>query len=51
MFNIIILNKKDNVGVAPMQIPANVNIKSDLKSINIIPFGHKISLVNIKKKR
>ena len=49
MFNIIKLNAIDNVAVAPMNIPLGANINSELKSETYIPFGHKISLKDIKK--
>ena len=49
MFNIIKLNAKDNIAVAPMNIPMGSEINSELKSQTNIPFGHKISLVDIKK--
>ena len=49
MFNLIKLHEKDNVAVAPMSIPANKEINSKLISKDAIPFGHKISLSNIKK--
>ena len=49
MFNIIKLNAKDNIAVAPMNIPLGSKINSDLNAENEIPFGHKISLNNIKK--
>ena len=49
MFNIIKLNAKDNIAVAPMNIPMGSEINSELKSHTNIPFGHKISLVDIKK--
>jgi altronate dehydratase len=49
MFNIIKLNAKDNIAVAPMNIPLGSKINSDLNAQNEIPFGHKISLNNIKK--
>ncbi len=49
MFNIIKLNQKDNIGIAPMDIPKNVNINIGIKSANKIPYGHKISLRKIKK--
>ena len=48
MFNIIKLNEKDNIGIAPMDIPQNININYGIKSINNIPYGHKISLKKIK---
>ena len=50
MFNIIKLNEKDNVGVAPMDIPKNKKIAEDFITIENIPFGHKVSIKNIKKK-
>ena len=49
MFNIIKLNALDNVGVAPMNIPLGAKINSQLNAETQIPFGHKISLKNIKK--
>ena len=49
MFNIIKLNAKDNVAVAPMNIPSGSEINSTLKAQTNIPFGHKISLEDIKK--
>ena len=32
MFNIIKLNEKDNIGIAPMEIPENTKINFDSKS-------------------
>jgi len=49
MYNLITLHKKDNVAVAPMSIPANKKITSNLISKDLIPFGHKISLSKINK--
>ena len=49
MFNIIKLNEKDNIGVAPMSIPENTKINFDVLTKDKIPFGHKISLTEIKK--
>ena len=49
MYNIITLNIKDNVAVAPMNIPINSVINPELKSLDQIPFGHKIALKKIKK--
>ena len=49
MFNIIKLNAKDNIAVAPMNIPLGTEVNSNLKTENEIPYGHKISLVDIKK--
>ena len=49
MFNLITLHKNDNVAVAPMSIPKNIKIISNLISKNQIPFGHKIALSRIKK--
>ena len=49
MYNLITLNEKDNVAIAPMTIPANVNISDNLNSIDKIPFGHKIALNTIKE--
>ena len=49
MYNIIKLHEKDNIAVAPMIIPAHENINSDLTSIDLIPFAHKIALSKIDK--
>ena len=49
MFNIIKLNEKDNIAIAPMLIPENTQINNNITTKNNIPFGHKISLQNIKK--
>tara|TARA_B100000900_G_scaffold414237_1_gene440343 strand:+ start:1021 stop:2520 length:1500 start_codon:yes stop_codon:yes gene_type:complete len=49
MFNIIQLNSKDNIAIAPMNIPLGSEIKSKFKTQNDIPFGHKISLTDISK--
>ena len=49
MYNIIKLHEKDNIAVAPMIIPAHENINSDLTSIDLIPFAHKIALSKINK--
>ena len=49
MFNIIKLNTKDNIAIATMNIPEGAEIKSKLKTQNDIPFGHKISLTDIRK--
>ena len=49
MYNLIILNDKDNVGVAPMNIPNLTDINSNLKTQQEIPFGHKIALTKIEK--
>ena len=49
MFNIIKLNEKDNIGVAPMPIPENTEINLGVLTKDAIPFGHKISLADIKK--
>ena len=49
MFNIIKLNEKDNIGIAPMNIPENAKLSNGIKSINNVPYGHKISLQEIKK--
>ena len=49
MYNIIKLHEKDNIAVAPMIIPAHENINSDLTSIDLIPFAHKIALSKIEK--
>ena len=48
MFNIIKLNEKDNIAVAPMNILSGSEINSNLKAQTNIPFGHKIlSLIHI----
>ena len=49
MFNIIKLNEKDNIGIAPMEIPENTKINFNIVTKNQIPFGHKISLQDINK--
>ena len=49
MFNIIKLNEKDNVGIAPMPIPKTSKVNKNLIAKDNIPFGHKLSLVNINK--
>ena len=49
MFNIIKLNEKDNIGIAPMDIPRNVDLNIGIKSKTKVPFGHKISLKEIQK--
>ena len=49
MFNIIKLNEKDNIGIATMDIPKNVDTNLNIKSKDIIPYGHKISLKKINK--
>ena len=49
MYNIIKLHEKDNIAVAPMIIPAHENINSNLTSIDLIPFAHKIALSKIEK--
>ena len=49
MFNIIKLNEKDNIGIAPMEIPENTKINLGIVTKNQIPYGHKISLQDIKK--
>ena len=49
MFNLITLHQNDNIAVAPMSIPANQEIKSNLVSKNYIPFGHKIALTKINR--
>ena len=49
MFNIIILNEKDNIGIATMDIPKNVETNLNLISKDRIPYGHKISLKKIDK--
>ena len=49
MFNVIKLNTKDNIAIATMNIPEGAEIKSKLKTQNDIPFGHKISLTDIRK--
>mgnify|MGYP001334446809 FL=1 len=49
MFNIIKLNEKDNIGIATMDIPENVETNLNLISKDKIPYGHKISLKKINK--
>ena len=49
MYNIIRLNNKDNVGIAPMSIPKDTKINATLITKDIIPYGHKISLKKIIK--
>ena len=49
MFNIIKLNEKDNIGIATMDIPENVETNLKLISKDKIPYGHKISLKKINK--
>ncbi len=49
MFNIIKLNEKDNIGIAPMDIPINVDLNIGIKSKTKVPYGHKISLKDIRK--
>ena len=49
MYSIIKLHEKDNVSVAPMNIPANTNIDINLTANDNIPFGHKIALSKIEK--
>ena len=44
MFNIIKLNEKDNIGIATMDIPKNVDTNLNITSKDSIPYGHKISL-------
>jgi len=47
MFNIIKLNEKDNIGIASMDIPENVDTNFNFKSKDRIPYGHKIALKKI----
>ena len=47
MFNIIKLNEKDNIGIASMDIPENVDTNLNFKSKDRIPYGHKIALKKI----
>ena len=49
MYNLIKLNRKDNVAVAPMNIPINKEIDTNIVSQDNIPFGHKIALSKIEK--
>ena len=49
MFNIIKLNEKDNIGIATMDIPENVETNLKFISKDKIPYGHKISLKKINK--
>ncbi len=47
MFNIIKLNEKDNIGIATMDIPENVDTSLNITSKDKIPYGHKIALKKI----
>ena len=49
MYNLIKLNEKDNVAVAPMNIPNNTKVENELVSRAQIPFGHKIALTKIEQ--
>ena len=49
MFNIIKLNEKDNIGIATMDIPENVDLNIGIKSKTKVSYGHKISIKKIKK--
>ena len=49
MYNVIKLNEKDNVAVAPMPIPAQTQVDLKVTSSDAIPFGHKIALSKIEK--
>ena len=49
MYNIIKLNEKDNVAVAPMPIPAQTQVDLNVISSDAIPFGHKSALSKIEK--
>ena len=49
MFNIIKLNEKDNIGIASMDIPENSDLNIGIKSKTKVPYGHKISIKDIKK--
>ena len=49
MYNIIKLNEKDNVAVAPMLIPAHTQVDLNVISSDAVPFGHKIALSKIEK--
>jgi len=49
MYNIIKLNEKDNVAVAPMLIPEHTEVDLNVISSDAIPFGHKIALSKIEK--
>ena len=40
MFNIIKLNEKDNIGIAPMDIPQNININYGIRSIDNLSLIH-----------
>ena len=42
MFNIIKLNEKDNIGIAPMDIPKNADLNIGIRSKTKVPYGHKI---------
>ena len=49
MYNIIQLNSKDNVGIAPMSIPKDAEISEKLIAKEQIPYGHKICVNKISK--
>ena len=49
MYKLIKLHEKDNVAIAPMKIPANTKLETGIITNDIIPFGHKVALLNIKK--
>jgi len=50
--NFIVINPKDNCATALVEIPQNTKINISDKNIetkDIIPFGHKFAIRNIKK--
>jgi altronate dehydratase len=49
MYKLIKLHERDNVAVAPMNIPENTKLEFEIISKNMIPFGHKIALSKIEK--
>ena len=49
MYNIIQLNNKYNLGIAPMVIPKEAKIKENLIAKEDIPYGHKVALEKIIK--
>ena len=51
MYNLIKLNEKDNVAVAPMNIPNNTKVEKELVSRAQIPFGHKTLTKNAKRSK
>ena len=49
MFNIIKLNEKDNIGIAPMNIPKNVALKAlqkaQEKGINLVKWQQYLTMI------